>query len=423
MTELIAEGTRILDRYIVDKRLGAGAMGEVWRARHERLGVLVAVKVLNAECTDHASVVRFQREAKMMALVRHPNVLSVVDFGMLTSEAPCLVIEYVEGQNLDDLLSVTGRLNWRTAVNIVCGILEGLTAIHDAGILHRDMKPGNVMVFGNEPNYRVKIVDFGIAREGDPSVSKLTKTGMLVGTPVYMAPEVLMGQRKADVQTDIFAVGTMMYELIAGVLPWEAENMMDLAIAVSRGPAPIAEVFPPVVLPPTVEAVIARALGVRRAERWTTAEEFREALVYAAHPSTIEAARLASPPPAVETAPASTSNDDDLLEVAAPPTLPMRRLMVAKLPASRLAKPDERKWLATIVGRARAFTMAGQYWFVLLTEEQVAGVATEIGKRYGTASKLIVREVAADFALTPAMLIGGGTLPGVLADAIDALSK
>jgi hypothetical protein len=239
------------------------------------------------------------------------------------------------------------------------------------------------------------------------------------------------------VQTDIFAVGTMMYELIAGVLPWAAENMMDLAIAVSRGPAPLSQVFPPVVLPPTVEAVIVRALGVRRADRWATAEEFREALVHAAHPSTIEAARLAPPPvvapkssnqpaPAAGAAPPRdlTDTQDDLLEfVEAAPALPIRRLMVAKLPASRLAKPEERKWLATLVGRARAFTMAGQYWFVVLTEEQIAGVAAEIGKRYGTSSRLVVREVAADFALTPAMMIGGGVLPDVLADAIDMLSK
>ena len=154
--ELVA-GTVVLQRYLVLKWLGTGGMGQVYLGRHHKLGFPVAVKVLDRE--DDESPARFAREAHLMARVRHPNVVSILDYGTLKNDDQCIVMEFVEGTSLKDRTADQGAMSWRDAADIVVGILAGLEAIHASGVLHRDLKPSNVLLARGDPEV-VKLIDF-----------------------------------------------------------------------------------------------------------------------------------------------------------------------------------------------------------------------------------------------------------------------
>ena len=230
-------GDSVLGRYEVVDVLGRGGMGEVHRGRHKLLGHTVALKVLTDTSPDTEK--RFLREAKLMALVRSPYIVTILDFGHTADNEPCIAMEFIEGEELRVRLRRTGAMPWPDAVALVRDIAHGLQALHSVDVLHRDLKPANVVVAPGPPQM-AKIIDFGIARPtGDGDATRLTSTGALVGTPAYMAPEQLLGMA-LDARSDLYAVGLILHELLTGQLPFPGGDMAAV-IRRLQSPPPRAE--------------------------------------------------------------------------------------------------------------------------------------------------------------------------------------
>ena len=231
----LREGELVLGRYRIESVLGRGGMGEVYRARHDRLGMAVAVKILTEVNDD--MVRRFEREATLMARVRHPNVVAIADFGTTAAGLPCIVMEFIKGEDLGARMKRRGALPWREALFVIRGILSGLDALHAAQVLHRDLKPDNVVIAPGEPEV-VKLIDFGIAKPtGGGNGTRLTSTGSVVGTPAYMAPEQLLGY-DLDVRSDIYTAGMILFELLTGTLPGEGHDMAGVLRRLKTDPLP-----------------------------------------------------------------------------------------------------------------------------------------------------------------------------------------
>lgn len=232
----------IADRYALEERVAIGGMGEVWRARDIVLDRRVAVKVLRAEyAADPKFVDRFRAEAKHAAALSHPGIASVFDYGEVGDMA-FLVMEYVDGEPLSALLARVGRLPPDRALDIVGQAGLALQAAHDAGVIHRDVKPGNLLV---RPDGVVKVTDFGIARVVD--AAPVTQTGMVVGTAAYLSPEQAAG-KPITPATDVYSLGIVSYECLAGERPFEADSAVAIAMAhVSTKPPPLPKDTPPVV--------------------------------------------------------------------------------------------------------------------------------------------------------------------------------
>ena len=208
---LIESGTVVLGAYVCEERIGVGGMAEVWRARNELLGIPVALKVLTT--ANRKLLVRFKREARLLAQIKHPNVVSLLDYGDLPNGAACIVMELVPGQTLRACIDDTGPVPVRQAVAWISGVLDGLAAMHDCGVLHRDIKPANLVVVPGM-NQVVKIIDFGIACPTfgghDDAIDDATT---VAGTPRYMAPE-QVAAGKLDARVDVYAVGIVLRELL-----------------------------------------------------------------------------------------------------------------------------------------------------------------------------------------------------------------
>ena len=252
-------GELVLGRYRVESLLGRGGMGEVYRARHERLGMAVAVKILTEVNDD--MVKRFEREATLMARVRHPNVVAIADFGQTAAGLPCIVMEFIKGEDLGARVKRRGALPWQEALFVIRGILSGLDALHSAQVLHRDLKPDNVVIAPGEPEV-VKLIDFGIAKPtGGGSGTRLTSTGSVVGTPAYMAPEQLLGY-DLDVRSDLYTAGMILFELLTGTLPGEGHDMAGVLRRLKTDPVPpVAPADLPALPPLLCDIVVATLQG------------------------------------------------------------------------------------------------------------------------------------------------------------------
>ncbi len=214
-------GEVVDDRYAVARRLGGGAMGVVYLAYHRDLDRWVALKVLRAELSsDERLVQRFRREARAASAIGHPNIIHVYDFGRLRDGSAYIVMEHFEGESLGNVLTREGRLPVARAIGIVMQLCDALGVAHECGVVHRDVKPDNVLVGARD---MVKILDFGVAKvEGRKE--QITQTNELVGTPLYMAPEQWRGIA-VDARTDVYALGAMFFEMIAGRPPFLAESL------------------------------------------------------------------------------------------------------------------------------------------------------------------------------------------------------
>ncbi|HSO24901.1 MAG TPA: serine/threonine-protein kinase, partial [Chondromyces sp.] len=267
-------------RYEIVARIGAGGMGEVYRARDTRLGREVAIKVLPSEfAEDPDRLRRFEREARATAALSHPNILAVHDVGTHDG-APYLVEELLQGESLQDRLA-SGSLAHGEALRIAGEIAKGLAAAHDKGIVHRDLKPGNVFLTRGGT---VKVLDFGLAKllpavastEAETvsrSADATTALGGVLGTLAYMAPEQARG-RPVDQRADVFAFGVVLYEMLTGERPFRGATGTDVVAAILKDePAAL-----PAAVPPPVAAVVARCLAKDPDLRYQSAGEIRAAL-------------------------------------------------------------------------------------------------------------------------------------------------
>jgi serine/threonine-protein kinase len=255
------------DRYRLDSPIAAGGMGDVWHATDTVLGREVAVKMLHAgRAVDPLFRTRFLHEARAMAALHHPGVVDVYDFGQAGPDA-YLVMAYVHGQPLDDRIAQAGRLSPAETMSIVAQAARALGAAHAAGIVHRDVKPGNLIV---QPDGGVVLVDFGIARSATSNT--LTGVDEVIGTALYFAPE-QASKGAVGPATDIYALGVVAYHCLAGRPPFEGDNPVAIAMRhLDEEPAPL----PPDV-PPGVAAVVAKAMAKNPADRFPDAAAMAEA--------------------------------------------------------------------------------------------------------------------------------------------------
>ena len=261
-------------RYEIGALLGRGGMAEVHLGRDSRLGRAVAVKMLRPDLArDPSFQARFRREAHSAASLNHPSVAAVYDTGedqYLGNPVPYIVMEYVEGSTLRDLMSSGNRLVPERALEIVDGVLEALAYSHAQGIVHRDIKPANVML---TPSGAVKVMDFGIARAMDDMGATMTQTSAVIGTAQYLSPEQARGQQ-VDARSDLYSTGCLLYELLTGRPPFVGDSPVSVAYQhVRENPVPPSQLDPDV--PTSIDAIVLKALAKEREQRYQSADEMR----------------------------------------------------------------------------------------------------------------------------------------------------
>jgi serine/threonine-protein kinase len=353
--------TLFADRYRLERRLGVGGMASVQLAMDTRLERHVAVKLLAEHlAADSNFVSRFRREALAAARLVHPNVVQVFDFGTEASSGrQYIVMEWVDGSSCAEILKELGRLETGEAVEILRQACRGLDYAHRKGVVHRDVKPGNLL--RAREGGQVKLADFGIAKAAEQS--DITKIGSVLGTAAYLSPEQARGE-PAGPQSDLYALGVVAYQLLAGRLPYEAASLTDLARQQdTAAPLPLHELDP--AIPAAISAVVARALAREPERRFADAAAMDRALGEALEgvappappppaPDDTEATRKLDPTalttPLARTARASAPPPRRRMEPIAEPAPPPRRPAPAAAAAQR--QPDRRRRPG---GAARAF--------------------------------------------------------------------
>lgn len=276
-------GAVFSEKYRLEEKLGAGGMCDVYRARHIAIGKEVAVKVLRPELAADPKVVeRFEREARAASLVHHPNAITLMDYGTATGNTPFMVMELIVGATLRELLKRHGAMPVERVTGIVNQACAALEAAHSVGVIHRDIKPENILVTEYDGRDWVQVVDFGIAKiqEDVNRRAALTGANLIIGTPRYMAPE-QAEERPVDARSDIYSLGVVVYEMLAGVPPFAGSTATQLLIAHAVEPPPPLMNHRPD-LPPEVAAVVMRALDKDPARRPQSALDFARELERAA---------------------------------------------------------------------------------------------------------------------------------------------
>lgn len=282
-------GMIIRNKYEILARIGVGGMGAVYKGRHVTFNELCAIKVVNDSIADDKNFLqRFQTEAVITRKLRHPNAVRVDDFDYTDDGRPFIVMELVEGRNVGEILQSEGPLPVARAIRIAIEAARALGAAHELGFVHRDIKPGNIVLTTNEQGREVaKVLDFGIAKlrqaigDSQPAIT-MTMTGMVVGTPMYMSPEQFMGKKAAgeiDGRTDLYSLGVVLYEMVTAKPPFEGDTLYTIMMQHIEGNVrPPNELAPELGIPPELSRVILKSIDKARESRFQTAEEFIEAL-------------------------------------------------------------------------------------------------------------------------------------------------
>ncbi len=346
-----------LSHYEIVEKIGAGGMGEVYRARDPRLGREVAIKVLHSSLSQNTKrLARFEQEARAAGTLNHPNVLAIYDVGH-DRGMPFLVTELLEGETLRDRIN-SGSLTMRKAVEYAAQIADGLAAAHGRNIVHRDLKPDNVFITRDG---HLKILDFGLAKltERDPSnpvstespTETLTDADVVVGTPGYMSPEQLHGE-PADSRSDIFAFGVILYEMISGRRPFVGDSAAEISASIMRDdPAPLSDVHRPV--PPTLDRVVRQCLEKSPDERFESAHDLAHMLravsdtgeVSTALPTRPKKRRWLRPAAAVAAIAVAAVVGWELLDLQPAPGIPEVK-HIAVLPFEAVGDDPESQFLA-----------------------------------------------------------------------------
>ncbi len=372
-------GTVISGRYRIEAALGEGGMGAVYLAEHTLMHKRLAVKVLHPEMMRMPEVVaRFEREAMAAAHIEHPNVAAATDFGKLEDGSFFLVLEYVQGESLRDVLT-RGPVAVDRTVHIACQISAALARAHGLGIVHRDIKPENVMLVerDGDPDF-VKVLDFGIAKvpvseivkdAAPKSRQQLTQQGMVYGTPEYMAPEQALGE-DVDARADLYALGVIVYEMLTGERPFVADNPVKLlGMQVTQAPAPLLERAPSLAVPPSLDVLLMKLLEKEASKRPQTAREVFEILdgIRAfLRPSFGSAANISSPNVAFSSSPhieilASANTGVNVLP-AFPHDAPTRPHKVLRPLPARLGTRLRDQWARVVPAVDAVLARASERW-------------------------------------------------------------
>jgi serine/threonine protein kinase len=340
----VERDTMIDGRYRVLRRLGSGGMADVYCAEDQQLGRPVALKVLYRRFAEDVQFrERFRREASSAAGLQHPNIVGIFDRGAWDGTY-YIAMEYIQGRTLKDVIRDRGPAPPEAAIDVTVQILRAARFAHSRGVVHRDLKPQNVLI---DEEGRIKVTDFGIARAG---ASDMTETGSIMGTAQYLSPEQAQG-RPVDARADLYAIGIVLYEMLTGRVPFDAESAVTVALKqVSETPVPPRELVPSI--PPALDAVVMRALEKDPGRRFADADEFAAAL---------EAARAAP------------------LEVPAPLPPPVEEEVLEE-------RRGRRWWLWLLILLALAAIAVGLY--LTLRPEQFE-VPNVVGRQSATASQIL----------------------------------
>jgi serine/threonine protein kinase len=299
-------------RYEVGERIGVGGMAEVFRASDVRLGRDVAVKVLRSDLAREASFQqRFRREAQSAARLNAPCIVAVYDTGEDERGVPYIVMEHVDGRTLRDVLQTEGRLLPQRALEVSADVLAALDVAHAAGIVHRDIKPGNVMLTSTG---EIKVMDFGIARAAADSSATMTQTASVIGTAAYLSPEQARGEH-VDQRSDLYSTGCLLYELLTGTPPFTGDSPVAVAYQHVREDPVMPSEYDPT-LTQDVDAVVLKAMAKSPAQRYQSAGEMRDDLLRAAAGEPV-----AAPPPTTTLQPAVPVAAAGLVRPEGPSTL------------------------------------------------------------------------------------------------------
>lgn len=387
-----------LGKYQLLRTLGRGAMGEVYLAHHPVIGREVALKTI-LQGTHHGeeAEARFRREATAAGQLSHPNLVTIFDFDR-DGDTLFLVMEYVKGDDLEDLIR-DRRLTQAQFLEVLAQICDGLEHAHRAGIIHRDIKPSNVRVVQEGRRLQAKVMDFGIARIDD---SNMTNTGIVMGTVSYMAPEYIKTGHPT-VQADLWAVGVMLYECLAGRKPFQGDNTTTVLFKiVSENPTPVSpgEIHG---ISPVIREVLEQALCKAPEGRFATAESFARALRACMDPTWVGPAPQDSPTPGT---PAATAGTTLGLPVPSPVPAPADRTL--GMPAPLTAPPPirgtrPRRW-PLVWGAAALLLLAGASLFVLRARRSVPAEPSPGTLRVDTPAAAPESQTSAESAVAPAPL-------------------
>lgn len=411
----------VLERYKILRRLGGGAMGEVWLVVDAN-GEHHALKTLGGLSNDHEAQRRFRREAETMASLKHPHIVGLHDVGVLASGEPVIVMQFVDGYPYDARIREATRVPWREALTVLRDVLHALHAAHALGIVHRDVKPANVLLERRgDGSQHAYLADFGIVRLVDGGASRLTATGMVTGTVDYIAPEQLQDLPLTG-SADLYAAGLMTWEAISGGLPFPGMQPVQRALRRCTEEIPhLSDV--PLMVANTITGLIRVAPQHRLSAQEAIANIQRvladpaaAALPASQHTSVLGSAPQGLPPGA------ATVTATAVTPASSPSVHTAGALLVAQLPASRLALSTERRWLADLIFPRRGMSM-GPYWFAVVPPDAVQTYVDALGSRYGGTIRTLSTPVDADFAITAAAAAGVGALPKPLAEAIERLAS
>jgi serine/threonine-protein kinase len=382
----ILSGDEVIDgKYRIVRLIGEGGMGAVYEGLHALIHRRVAIKVLHASIVERAeAALRFEREAQAAGRIGSPHIVEVLDLGSLPSGARYMVMEFLEGESLGARLETLKVLSPGDLFPLAAQLLDGLIAAHGAGIVHRDLKPDNVFLHKRVNGDFVKLLDFGISKFGqlsEDSGLSMTRTGAVMGTPFYMAPEQARGSKQVDHRADLYAVGVILYECLTGQVPFRASSFNELMFKIAlEDPRPIRALAPNV--DEALADIVSRAMSREPAHRYGSAIELRQALANWARAADPARASLVAPPPAnsPSTLPSSSRNSgpDSLNVGATTATWSSNDSGMSELFDTHMRKRRRTRWLLGLVAAAVAVT-GGVLLVGAATDDATTPVATTVG--------------------------------------------